>query len=74
MLMTPADPPAKLHFLPYSFRVLTPGEYVLCAQTGVRIALEDLRYWSIERQEPYANADASTQAEVKARLARGLPR
>jgi len=73
MLMTGKDQAARLHYLPYSFRVLSPGDYVLCAVTGVRIALDDLRYWSIDRQEPYVDAVASTQAELKARKERGLP-
>ncbi len=73
MLMSGKDQAARLHYMPYSFRVLTPGDYVLCAVTGQRIALDDLRYWSIERQEPYANAEASTQAEVQWRKAQGLP-
>lgn len=73
MLMTGKDQAARLQFQPYSFRVLSPGDYVLCAVTGVRIPLDDLRYWSIDRQEPYADAVASTQSELKARKERGLP-
>jgi hypothetical protein len=66
MLMSNRDRIARLHYLPYSFRVLQAGDHVLCAVTGRRIALEDLRYWSIARQEPYASAEASVQAEMKA--------
>ncbi|BBF68438.1 MULTISPECIES: DUF2093 domain-containing protein [Sphingomonadaceae] len=66
MLMSNRDRIARLHYMPYSFRVLQAGDHVLCAVTGRKIALEDLRYWSIARQEPYANADASVQAELKA--------
>ncbi|QGP79560.1 DUF2093 domain-containing protein [Sphingobium sp. CAP-1] len=66
MLMSNRDRIARLQYLPYSFRVLQAGDHVLCAVTGRRIALEDLRYWSIARQEPYASAEASVQAEVKA--------
>lgn len=66
MLMSNRDRIARLHYLPYSFRVLQAGDHVLCAVTGQRIALEDLRYWSIARQEAYASAEASTQAELKA--------
>jgi hypothetical protein len=43
---------------------------VLCAVTARKIALEDLRYWSIARQEPYASAEASVQAE---RAAKRIP-
>ena len=71
--MSGAGQPAKLHYMSYSFRVLSPGDHVLCAVTGQKIALDDLRYWSIDRQEPYADADASTKAELKARKEQGLP-
>lgn len=64
MLMSQRDRPARLHYMAYSFRVLQPGDHVLCAVTGARIALEDLRYWSIKRQEPYASAEASVAAEL----------
>jgi hypothetical protein len=45
------------------FRVLSPGDHVICAVTGQPIPLDDLRYWSVERQEAYASAEASVQAE-----------
>ena len=35
----------------------------MCAVTGVQIPLHELRYWSVERQEPYVDADASLKAE-----------
>ncbi len=68
MLMSNRDRIARLHYMPFSFRVLQAGDHVLCAVTGQRIALEDLRYWSIARQEAYANAAASVEAERKAGL------
>ncbi len=64
MLMSNRDRIARLHYLPFTFRVLQAGDHVLCAVTGQKIALEDLRYWSIARQEPYASAEASTKAEL----------
>lgn len=67
MLMSNRDRIARLHYMPYSFRVLQAGDHVLCAVTGQKIALEDLRYWSIARQEPYASAEASVQAERQAK-------
>lgn len=66
MLMSNRDRIARLHYMPYSFRVLQAGDHVLCAVTGQKIALENLRYWSIARQEPYASAQASVEAERKA--------
>ena len=66
MLMSGAGRAARLHYLPGTFRVLSNGDHVLCAVTGVRIPLHELRYWSVERQEPYVDAEASLQAEKKA--------
>ena len=51
---------AKLHYGPNAFRIVRQGDYVTCAVSGVEIPLEELRYWSAERQEPYASAEAST--------------
>jgi hypothetical protein len=34
--------------------VLKPGRYVICAVSGRRIPLDDLRYWSPVLQEAYA--------------------
>ncbi|EJL33195.1 DUF2093 domain-containing protein [Novosphingobium sp. AP12] len=61
MLMSSADRPAKLAYGPNGFRVLSAGHYVLCAVSGEKIPLEMLRYWSNERQEPYATAEIATK-------------
>lgn len=61
MLMSSAERPAVLRFEPNGFRVMSAGSFVACAVTGERIALEALRYWSVERQEPYASAQVATQ-------------
>lgn len=66
MLMNGAERAAHLHYLPSTFRVLTHGDHVICAVTGARIPLHELRYWSVERQEPYVDAQASLQAEQRA--------
>ena len=52
---------ARLQYGPNGFRVLRHGTYVTCAQSGVPIALDDLRYWSVEHQEPYATAQLATE-------------
>ncbi len=67
MLMSGAGRAARLHYLPASFRILSSGDHVVCAVTGASIALHELRYWSVERQEPYADAEASLQAEKRTR-------
>ena len=66
MLMTQAGRLARLHYLPGTFRVLTHGDHVLCAVTRQPIPLAELKYWSVERQEAYASAEASLEAERKA--------
>ena len=48
-----------------NFRMLSPGDHVVCAMSGQAIPLETLRYWSVARQEPYASADLAVQAEAK---------
>ena len=66
MLMTGAGRPARLRYLPGTFRVLAHGDHVMCAVTHRAIPLHELRYWSVERQEPYADAAASLAAESRA--------
>ena len=60
MLMS-ADRPAKLHYLPNGFRVLAPGDHVVCAVSGARIALEDLRYWDVRGQRAFASAAIASE-------------
>ena len=47
--------------LPNGFRVLNPGQFVVCAVSGAEIPLEALRYWSVDRQEAYASAELATR-------------
>ncbi|EJW09605.1 hypothetical protein A33M_1142 [Rhodovulum sp. PH10] len=49
---------AEIRYLDSDFRVIRAGAYVRCAVTGVAIPLEELRYWSVERQEAYASPAA----------------
>ena len=65
MLMSNTDRPARLHFMANGFRVLTPGSHVTCALSGAAIDLDDLRYWSVARQEAYANAALALEAATK---------
>lgn len=62
MLMSNNGREARLHYMAGTFRVLTPGDHVVCAMTGRTIPLDELRYWSVERQEAYATAEASVEA------------
>ena len=40
-------------------RCSRPGAYVRCAVTGREIPLDELKYWSVELQEAYADAATS---------------
>ncbi|MGH6616197.1 DUF2093 domain-containing protein [Sphingomonas sp.] len=62
MLMSNSDRPARLHYMANGFRVLATGDHVICAVSGARIPLEDLRYWSVVAQEAYATAEIATEA------------
>jgi len=65
MLMSNKGRVARLHYLPGTYRVLVPGDHVVCAVTRQSIPLADLKYWSVARQEPYVSAEASLKAEGK---------
>lgn len=49
---------ARIDYLDGDFRVTSPGSYVRCAVTGEHIPLDELKYWSVERQEAYATPEA----------------
>jgi hypothetical protein len=66
VLMSGTGRVARLHYLPGTFRVLSNGDHVICAVTGTAIPLHELKYWSVERQEAYVDADASLKAEQRA--------
>ena len=63
MLMSNKGREARLHYLQGTFRVLSAGDHVTCAVTGQPVPLDELRYWSVARQEAYATAQASVEAE-----------
>jgi hypothetical protein len=53
------DVEAVVRYLDADFEIVKRGGYVICAVTGRRIPLIALRYWNVERQEAYADADAA---------------
>ena len=65
MLMSGSGKAARIHYLPGTFRLLSDGDHVICAVTGVRIPLHELRYWSVERQEAYASPEVATRRHLK---------
>jgi hypothetical protein len=52
---------AEVKYLDSDFRVVRAGAFVRCAVTGVAIPLEELKYWSVERQEAYSSPLAVLQ-------------
>jgi hypothetical protein len=64
MLMSSKNKVARLHYMANGFRILAPGDHVVCAVTGQAITLGELRYWSVIKQEPYASAEVSTRAAL----------
>lgn len=65
MLMSSSDKAATLIYGPNGFRVVKPGHFVLCAVTGEPVDLEELRYWSVDRQEPYASCEIATRRALE---------
>lgn len=66
MLMGAGNREAKIQYLDSTFRLLSAGDHVRCAISGAVIPLDELRYWSVERQEAYADAATSLEAERRA--------
>ncbi len=56
---------AKIRYLDGEFQVLKNGAFVRCAVTGEPIRIEDLRYWSVAHQEPYASAEISLRRHLE---------
>lgn len=50
---------ARVRYLDGDFQVISPGAFVRCSVTGTQIKLDELRYWSVARQEAYVDAAAS---------------
>lgn len=50
---------AEVEYGDGDFFITKPGAYVLCAETGKQIPLNNLVYWSAELQEAYADADTA---------------
>ena len=67
MLMSNSHRVARVHYMANGFRLLSTGDHVICAVTGDEIPLDDLRYWSVVLQEPYASAEISTRAALSKR-------
>jgi hypothetical protein len=63
----PSNGEAILEYRNADYHVVRSGTFVRCAVTGQTIAMDDLRYWSVSRQEAYVDAAAA----IKRRLQTG---
>jgi hypothetical protein len=53
---------AVLRYRDGEYDVLKPGTFVRCAITGKPIPIDELFYWSVDRQEAYADAVVANTA------------
>jgi len=61
----PGGREAGVRYLDGDFQVTSPGAFVRCAVTHESIPLDELRYWSVARQEPYVSAAVSLDREIE---------
>lgn len=52
---------AKIKYADGHFDIISPGQYVICAVTGRRIEIGNLRYWSVPLQEAYFDNQAALE-------------
>ena len=55
---------ARMRYLDMELQQLSPGDFVLCAVTKKKIPLAAIRYWSVDRQEAYYDADIANEVMV----------
>ena len=65
MLMTGGRRPARVRYLDGTLRLLSDGDFVVCAVTGKEIPIHEVKYWSVEKQEAYCDAAASLEASSR---------
>lgn len=56
---------ARLRFLDGDYQIVVQGEYVRCAVSGRPIRLDELKYWSVTRQEAYASAEMALKRHLE---------
>ena len=44
---------AKIKYLPNNFQIIDSGDHVVCAISGKKISLDNLKYWNVDLQEAY---------------------
>jgi len=61
----PGGKEARIRYLDGDFQVTSPGAFVRCAVTGESIPLDELKYWSVARQEAYASAEHALKRHLE---------
>ena len=61
---------AKLVYEGGDYQILRHGTFVRCAVTGDPISLDELRYWSVDLQEPYKTAEISLKRFIEVEKAK----
>ncbi|TBW34979.1 DUF2093 domain-containing protein [Siculibacillus lacustris] len=56
---------AVVRYLDGDFQIIANGTHVVCAVTGRTIPIDELKYWSVERQEAYVDAQASLDRHLQ---------
>lgn len=56
---------AKIRYLDADYQIIVQGSHVICAITGKKIPIDELKYWSVARQEAYVDVQASYTAKIQ---------
>ena len=56
---------AKIRYLDADFQILVQGDHVRCAVTHQPIRLDEVKYWSVARQEAYATPEAAMKRHLE---------
>lgn len=62
---SPRSSEAVLRYLDGDFEIVKHGSYVVCAVSAAQIPLDELKYWSVARQEAYATGLISYERELE---------
>jgi len=49
----PGGAEARVEYGDNDFTILKQGTHVICAVSGAKIPLDELRYWNVDQQEAY---------------------
>lgn len=56
---------AKIRYDHADYQLLSSGTHVTCVVTGQPIPIDELKYWSVEFQEPYIDVEAGFQRHME---------